>query len=91
MDDLPDPVRAGERHLRDLSRGHALRGQQDHLGTSPGHHRPGASPHDPQQPLPLVIIDLANLHPLGHARQSDAVTPTAHRFSPARRRLQGER
>ena len=61
LDHAPNPVRAGERHLRDPARSHALRGQQDHLSSPLGHHRPGAPPHDPQQPLPLVIIDLASL------------------------------
>ena len=30
----------------------------------PGHRRPGAPPHDPQQPTALVVIDLPNLDPL---------------------------
>jgi hypothetical protein len=38
VDHIPDPVRAGERHFGDLRHRHALGGQQDHLGTSPGHH-----------------------------------------------------
>jgi hypothetical protein len=73
----------GRPRLRDLL-------EQDHLDPSPGHHRPGAAPHDPQQPLSLVIIDLANLHTLGHAR--NLTRPTRRRTDPARRRrLQGER
>ena len=43
----------------------------------PGRVLPGVAPPDPQQPLPLIIIDLANLHTLGHARQPDAADPAA--------------
>jgi hypothetical protein len=66
VDHVPDPVRAGERHLGDLRHGHALRGQQHHLGPPPGHHRPGAPADDPQQPPTLVVIDLADTYSFGH-------------------------
>nr|WP_291417210.1 hypothetical protein [Actinophytocola sp.] len=38
MSHVPNPVRAGERHLGNLRHWHALRGQQHHLGPPPGHH-----------------------------------------------------
>jgi hypothetical protein len=55
-----------KRHLGDLRRGHALRGQQHHLGSPPGHYRPRASTDDPQQALPLVVIDLADAYSFCH-------------------------
>ncbi|MEY9490902.1 hypothetical protein RKD26_006781 [Streptomyces calvus] len=64
----PHPVFAGERHLGDPRHRHALGGQQDHLGSPPGHHRPGATADDPQQPSALVIVDLAYTYSLGHYR-----------------------
>ncbi|MDQ0936393.1 hypothetical protein QFZ49_006368 [Streptomyces turgidiscabies] len=66
MDDVADPVGAGERHLGDLGNVQALRGQQHHLGPSPGHHRPGAPADDPQQPLPLIVIDLSHPASFSH-------------------------
>ena len=65
-DHIADPVLAGERHLRDRGRVHALRRQQHHLRPPPGHHRPAAPADDPHQPLALVIIDLTHPHTLGH-------------------------
>jgi hypothetical protein len=62
VDHVPDPVLAGERHLGDLRHEHALRGQQHHPGSPPGHHRPGAPADDPQQALSLVVIDLADAY-----------------------------
>lgn len=38
LDDISSPVRAGEGHLGNLSGVQAAGGQQDHLGTAPGHH-----------------------------------------------------
>jgi hypothetical protein len=66
VDHVPDSVRAGERHLGDLRHGHSLRGQQHHLGPPPGHYRPAASPDDPQQALPLVVIDLSDAYSFCH-------------------------
>jgi hypothetical protein len=66
VDHVPNPVRAGERHLGDLRHVHALRGQQHHLRPPPGHHRPGASADDPQQAPPLVIIDIADAYSFCH-------------------------
>jgi hypothetical protein len=63
---VADPVGAGEGDLGDRRHGHALGAQQDHLGSPPGHHRPGRAPQDPQQPLPFLVGDLPNPHPLGH-------------------------
>jgi hypothetical protein len=66
-DHVPDPVLAGERHLRDGRRVHALRGQQHHLRPPPCHHRASTAAHDPHQPLALVIIDLTNPQPFRHS------------------------
>jgi hypothetical protein len=65
-DHIPDPVLAGERHLRDRGHIHALRGQQHHLRPPPGHHRPAAPADDPNLPPALVIIDLTDPNTLGH-------------------------
>jgi hypothetical protein len=73
VDHIPDPVVAGERHLGDLCHGHALRGQQHHLGPPPGHHRPGAPADDPQQPSALVVIDLTHVYSICHPHRLMAV------------------
>lgn len=75
VDHIADPVIAGERHLGDLRHRHALRGQQDHLGTPPGHHRPGAPADDPKQPSALVIVDLAYTYTYSF-RHPDSVMDT---------------
>jgi hypothetical protein len=77
VDHIPDPVRAGERHLRDLRHGHPLGGQQHHLGPPPGHHGTGTSADDPQQPSALVVIDLTDLHAFSHV-----IILTAQRHPP---------
>jgi hypothetical protein len=41
VDDVADPVGAGEGHLGDLGYGHPLGAQQDHLRPPPRDHRPG--------------------------------------------------
>lgn len=38
VDHIPDPVLAGERHLRDPGHTHALSRQQHHLRPPPAHH-----------------------------------------------------
>lgn len=42
----------GELGFDDPRHRHLLRRQQHHLRPTPGHHRPGAPPHDPLQPSP---------------------------------------
>jgi len=76
-----DPVVAGERHFGDLRQGHPLRGQQNHLGPPPGHHRPGAPADNPQQPPALVIVDLPDLHSFSHVIILAVRLP--HRATPA--------
>ena len=63
---VADPVVAGEGHLGDGRHVHALRRQQHHLRPSPGDHRPGAAPHDPRQPVALLVGDVPHPDPLGH-------------------------
>jgi hypothetical protein len=55
---IADPVGAGEGHLGDHRDVHGLGAEQDHLRPPPGHHRPGAAPHDTQQPVALLIGDV---------------------------------
>ncbi len=66
VDHVVDPVRAGERHLRDLRHGHAPDGQQHRLGPPPGHHRTGAPTDDPEKRSVLVVADLTHLHVFSH-------------------------
>lgn len=73
MHHIPDPVRAGERHLGNLRHRHALGGQQDHLGPPPGHYRPGSPADDPKQPSAFVIVDLAYTYSF---REPERVTAT---------------
>ena len=53
-------------HLRDPSHVHPLGRQQHHLRLPPGHHRPAAPAHDPQQALALVIVDLTHSQAICH-------------------------
>jgi len=80
VDHVSDPVRAGERHFGDLRHGHALRGQQHHLRTTPGHHRAAASADDPQQTPALVIIDLADSYPFCHDLEGSGLWPVGSRW-----------
>ncbi|MFF4653274.1 hypothetical protein [Streptomyces sp. NPDC001380] len=54
---------------------------KQHLRSPPGHDRSGASTDDPQQALPLVVIDLTDTHTL--SRPSTVVRRAAR---PATRR-----
>lgn len=74
VEHVPDPVRAGERHLGDLRYGHALCGQQHHLSPPPGHHRPLASADNPQQAPALIVINLPDLHTFGHPHSLTEIT-----------------
>jgi hypothetical protein len=65
-DHIPDPVLAGECHLRDRAHVHALRRQQHHLRPPPGHHRPAAPAHNPHQPPAFVIVDLTHPQAFRH-------------------------
>jgi hypothetical protein len=65
-DHIADQVLAGERHLCDRGRVHALRRQQHHLRPPPGHHRPTAPADDPQQAPSLVIVDPAHPQTFRH-------------------------
>jgi transposase len=60
------PVGAGEGDLSDLGDGHALGAEQDHLGSSPGDHRPGPAAQDAQQPITFLVGDVAHPDPFGH-------------------------
>jgi hypothetical protein len=84
VDHIPHPVGAGEGHLGDLRYRHALRGQQDHLGPSPRHHRAGAAADSPQQPISLIVIDLvcARVQPSAHGHSQ---TPCREALCTARR------
>nr|WP_308805608.1 hypothetical protein [Acrocarpospora corrugata] len=68
VDHITDAVFAGEGQFCDLLDGHALGRPQHHLGPSPGHHRAGASPDDPQQPVSFIVIDLAYANPFSHPK-----------------------
>jgi hypothetical protein len=73
---IADPVGAGEGHLGDHRDVHGLGAEQDHLRPPPGHHRPGAAPHDTQQPVALLIGDVPHPDPLGHpASLNDPMSP----------------
>jgi hypothetical protein len=54
-------------------------------GVSPGHHRSGVAPQDVQQPVGLVVADLANPDPFSHLAVSSCTVadpgslPDAHR------------
>jgi hypothetical protein len=52
--------------IQRLAHRHHLGGEQDHLRPPPSHHRPGAAPHNPQQPVALVVGDRSKLYPPGH-------------------------
>jgi hypothetical protein len=68
MDQLAHRVWVGEDDLADPGRTHPLRRQQDDLRAPPGHDRAAAATHDPQQPVALLVADLAQLHPCRHHR-----------------------
>ena len=85
VDHLTDPVRRGERHLRDLSDVHSLRREQHHLRSPPRHHRPRRPAHDPEQPIALVVVDLSDKQLLAHPpiktdRQPGVVDATPERW-----------
>jgi hypothetical protein len=75
MDHIAHMVFAGESHLGDLGHRHALGGEQYHLRSPPGHHRPPAAAHDPQQPTALVIIDLTDPYTFSHPNRGAAPRP----------------
>ena len=66
VDHVANVILAGERHSGDVGDVHGLGGEQHHLRSSPGHHRPCTPAHDPHQAFALVIIDLTHLDTLGH-------------------------
>src|SRR6266516_4906098 len=74
-DHITHPVLAGKRHLRDHGHIHALRREQHHLRPPPGHHRPRSPPHDPQQVLALVIVNLTHPQAFGHRPKSRRSAP----------------
>jgi hypothetical protein len=95
---VADSVGAGEGDLSDLADVHALGAEQHHLGAPPSHHRPRAPPHDPQQPVALVVGDVPHPDPLGHLllpttrcrgslHQDAAQRPTSY-FNPTGKRCQ---
>jgi hypothetical protein len=64
VDDIPDPIGAGEGDLGDLGDRHALGAQQDHLGSAPGDHRPAPAAQDTQQPVAFSLVKLAHPAPV---------------------------
>src|SRR5690606_8674563 len=77
VDDVADPIGAGEGDFGDLCHRHALGGEQDHLDAPPGHHRSGATADDPHQPLTFVIVEFSHSYSFCHStRLADAVVDT---------------
>jgi len=66
VDHLAHRVRIAEHHLREPRRRHPLRREQHNLGSPPGHDRAAAATNDPQQPVALLVADLAELHARRH-------------------------
>jgi len=52
---ITNPILGGEGHPGDLGHLHGLGAEQHHLRPPPGHHRPGAAPHDTQQSVALIV------------------------------------
>ena len=63
MDQLPHSVRVAEHNLRDPRRRHPLRSQQHHLRPPPGDDRAACATDHPQQPIALLVADLAEAPP----------------------------
>ncbi|EHK83635.1 hypothetical protein AK37_11391 [Rhodococcus pyridinivorans AK37] len=92
MDDIADPVGAGEADLGDLRYRHALGREQDHLGAPPGHHRSGAAADDPYQPSAFVVIDLSHAYSFCHStRLTDPVADTPQPVGVSARTGKGSR
>jgi len=68
VDQLAHRVGVGEDDLADARRALALGGQQHDLCSPPGDHRTRGAAHDAQQPVALLIADLAQRHPGRHLR-----------------------
>jgi hypothetical protein len=74
VDDIPDPIGAGEGDLGDLGDRHTLGAQQDHLGSPQVDHPPTPPAQDTQQAVAFSLVKLAHLHPFGHHASSFAIS-----------------